>query len=208
MSRPRLAIVAPTLDILGGQGIQALALLEHLREDGYDVTFVPINPAFPAALRVVRRLPYARTALNQMLYLPALRALSRVDVVHVFSASPVVLAPAPAIVARMLGKRIALNYQREADEHLTRWSVAVHPWLWMVDEIVVLSGYLWRSSPVTGTRRASSETSWTSRASCIATVTRCGHASCPRGIWSATIVWTGRWRPSRWSRPAIRTRRS
>jgi glycosyltransferase involved in cell wall biosynthesis len=146
MNRPRLAIVAPTLDILGGQGIQALALLEHLREDGYDVTLVPINPTFPAALRVVRRLPYARTALNQMLYLPALRALSTVDAVHVFSASywSFLLAPAPAIVAaRMLGKRIVLNYHSgEADDHLTRWSVAVHPWLRMVDEIVVPSGYL------------------------------------------------------------------
>ena len=146
MNRPRIAIVAPTLDILGGQGIQARALLEHLREDGYDVTLVPVNPGFPGALGVVRRLPYARTALNQMLYLPALRALRAVDVVHVFSASywSFLLAPVPAIVAaRMLGKRVVLNYHSgEADDHLTRWGVAVHPWLRMVDEIVVPSGYL------------------------------------------------------------------
>jgi glycosyltransferase involved in cell wall biosynthesis len=146
VNRPRLAIVAPTLGILGGQGVQARALHDRLREDGYDVILVPIDPEFPAALRWVRRLPYARTMVNQALYLPALRALRKADVVQVFSASywSFLLAPAPAIVAaRMLGKRIVLNYHSgEADDHLTHWGVRVHPWIRMVDEIVVPSVYL------------------------------------------------------------------
>ncbi len=146
MSAPRIAIVAPTLGILGGQGVQALALLQHLREEGYDVGLVPINPEFPWCLRWLRRRRYVRTVANQVLYLPSLRRLRQADVVHIFSASywSFLLAPAPAILAaRLYGKRIVLNYHSgEADDHLRHWGALVHPWLRMVDEIVVPSAYL------------------------------------------------------------------
>ena len=148
MSLPRLAIVAPTLHILGGQGVQARTLLDHLRGEGHDVSLVPINPDFPRGLRWLRRLRYMRTVLNQMFYLPSLHRLRRADVVHIFSASywSFLLAAAPAIVvARLAGKRVVLNYHSgEAQDHLARWGVLVHPWLRMVDEIVVPSAYLRR----------------------------------------------------------------
>ena len=51
MRTPRIAIVAASLDILGGQGVQAASLVESLAADGYDVMFVPINPLFPRGLR-------------------------------------------------------------------------------------------------------------------------------------------------------------
>jgi glycosyltransferase involved in cell wall biosynthesis len=144
--RPRIALVAPRLENLGGQGIQARALAEELRNEGYEVTFIPINPRFPMGIRWLRRCPYARTFLNQALYLPSLVRLHRADVVHVFSASywSFLLAPLPAILAaRSLGKRIVLNYHSgEAEDHLTRWGAFVHPWLRLVDEIVVPSAYL------------------------------------------------------------------
>jgi glycosyltransferase involved in cell wall biosynthesis len=42
-----------------------------------------------------------------------------------------------------MGKRVVLNYRSgEADDHLSRWGMLVHPWLRMVDEIVVPSEYL------------------------------------------------------------------
>jgi glycosyltransferase involved in cell wall biosynthesis len=138
--------VGPTLEILGGQGVQARVLRDHLHDDGYDVSLVPINPTFPPGLRWLRRHRYARTIVNQAVYVPSLRRLRRVDVVHVFSASywSFLLAPLPAIVAgRLYGKRVILNYHSgEADDHLTRWGVLVHPWLRMVHEIVVPSAYL------------------------------------------------------------------
>ena len=144
--RPRLAIVAASLEILGGQGVQARSVMEGLRTDGYDVRFVPINPPFPAGLRWLRRVPYARTLLNELLYLLQLRELRRVDVVHIFSASywSFLLAQAPAIaLARMFGKRVVLNYHSgEADDHLARWGARVHPWLRLAHEIVVPSVYL------------------------------------------------------------------
>ena len=142
----RIAFIAPTLGILGGQGVQAATLAGALRKDGWALDFIPINPSFPRGLRWLRRVPYARTLLNEALYLMRLSALRRADVVHVFSASywSFLLAPAPAIlVARCLGKRIVLNYRSgEADDHLARWGVLVHPLLRVVDEIVVPSEYL------------------------------------------------------------------
>ena len=55
--RPRVGFVAASLDILGGQGVQARSLVDGLRDDGYVVTFVPINPRFPRQL-------WNRTALG------------------------------------------------------------------------------------------------------------------------------------------------
>jgi phenylacetate-CoA ligase len=54
------------------------------------------------------------------------------------------LAPLPAtLAARILRKRVVLNYHSgEADDHLARWGVLVHPWLRLVDQIVVPSEYL------------------------------------------------------------------
>jgi len=145
MSR-RIAIVAPSLGILGGHGVQAQALIERLEGEGWPVDLLPINPPFPSGLGWIRQVPYARTVLNQALYLPSLLRLRAADVVHVFSASywSFLLAPAPAmVVARALGKRVILNYHSgEADDHLARWGVLVHPWLRLAHEIVVPSEYL------------------------------------------------------------------
>jgi glycosyltransferase involved in cell wall biosynthesis len=144
--RPRVALVAASLDILGGQGVQARALCEALRGDGYRVSFIPINPQFPPGLRWLRRVPYGRTVLNQALYVPSLLRLRGADVAHVFSASfwSFLLAPVPAMcVARALGARVVLHYHSgEAGDHLDRWGGLVHPWLKLADEIVVPSDYL------------------------------------------------------------------
>ena len=146
MTGKRVAVVAPSLDILGGQSVQAQLLARGLAADGWDVRFVPINPRFPPALRWLRRVPYARTMLNEALYLAGLLRLHRVDVVHVFSASywSFLLAPVPAMLAgRLAGARVILNYHSgEADDHLARWGVRVHPWLRLAHAIVVPSEYL------------------------------------------------------------------
>jgi len=142
----RVAIVAASLDILGGQGVQAFALVNALREDGVDARLIPINPKFPVGLRWLRGVPYARTLLNELLYVPGLSRLAAYDVVHVFSASyaSFLLAPLPAMLAgRLLGRRVVLHYHSgEAPDHLANWGAFVHPWLKLADEIVVPSVYL------------------------------------------------------------------
>ena len=143
---PIIAIVAPSLERIGGQGTQAHTLATQLQKEGYAVLFIPIEPCFPRGLQWVRRYPYVRTLLNELLYLPCLISLRRADVAHIFSASywSFLLAPVPAILAaRCLGKRIVLHYHSgEAEDHLAKWGALVHPWLRLVDEIVVPSDYL------------------------------------------------------------------
>ena len=146
MRLPSIALVAPSLESIGGQGTQAHTLATQLQKEGYAVSFIPIEPCFPPGLRWVRRYPYARTLLNQSFYLPSLLRLRRADVAHVFSASywSFLLAPVPAILAaRGLRKRIVLHYHSgEAEDHLAKWGALVHPWLRLVDETVVPSVYL------------------------------------------------------------------
>jgi glycosyltransferase involved in cell wall biosynthesis len=144
--RPKIALVAPGPEILGGHSVQARALAAALRGDGYDVAVVRIDPRFPRGLGWLRRRRYLRTVLNQALYVPSLLTLRRADVVHIFSASywSFLLAPVPAMLAaRGLGKRVVLNYHSgEAEDHLGRWGRLVHPWLRLANEIVVPSEYL------------------------------------------------------------------
>lgn len=146
MANPHVAIVAASLDILGGQGVQARSLVDAMRADGNRVTFLPINPRFPRPLRRLRRYPGVRTAINQGLYLPALARLATADVAHVFSASyaSFLLAPLPAMIAaRALQKRVVLHYHSgEAEDHLANWGALVHPWLKLPHHIVVPSEYL------------------------------------------------------------------
>ncbi len=141
-----VAIVAPSLEILGGQGVQACSLLRALDGDGVAVSFVAVNPRFPKALQWLRRIPLLRTVVNQCLYLVSLWRLRDVDLVHVFSAAywSFLLAAAPAMLAaRAFGKPVILNYHSgEADDHLRHWGLRVHPWLHLADEIAVPSVYL------------------------------------------------------------------
>jgi len=146
MAQPIIALVAASMRTLGGHGVQASLLIRKLRDEGYSVMFLPIDPSFPAALRWLRRVPGARTLLNQALYLPSLLGLRRADVVHVFAAShwSFLVSPAPALLAaRAFRKRVVLNYHSgEAECHLARCSRATHALMRLADEIVVPSEFL------------------------------------------------------------------
>ena len=103
--RIRVAFVAPSLRILGGQAVQADRLLQAWRDDpDVDAWLVPVNPDPPLLLSSAHRIKYVRTVANELTYLPLLaRELGRADVVHVFSASytSFLLAPLPAMLASM-----------------------------------------------------------------------------------------------------------
>jgi len=126
----RVAIVAPSLRIMGGQAVQADRLLRAWRGDpDIEAWLVPHNPLPPRPFRFAVSVKYARTIVTEMTYVPLLaRELKRADVVHVFSASyfSFLLAPLPAIVvARALGKPVVVHYHSgEAPDHLARSSVA------------------------------------------------------------------------------------
>ena len=130
VSRLKIAIVAPSMGILGGQAVQASRLLRSWRDDpDIDAWLVPINPVPPGPLAALTRVKYLRTVVTQLCYWPLLlRDLRRADVVHVFSASysSFLLAPLPAVlVARLLGKPVVMNYRSgEAPDHLRRSAIA------------------------------------------------------------------------------------
>ncbi len=130
MATLRVAFVAPSLAILGGQAVQADRLLRAWQGDpDVDAFLVPVNPEPPRALRFSLRVKYLRTIVNELGYFPLLfRELSRADVVHVFSASysSFLLAPLPAIlVAKALGRPVVLNYRSgQAPDHLRRSAIA------------------------------------------------------------------------------------
>jgi L-malate glycosyltransferase len=146
---PRLsiAIVAPSLSILGGQAVQASRLVEAWNGDrDVKAWLVPVNPLPPAWLRPLTRIKYVRTLITQLIYWPLLvRQLRRADVVHTFSASyaSFLLAPLPAVlIARALGRPVVMNYRSgEGPDHLRRSRLARRI-LRTVDRNVVPSPFL------------------------------------------------------------------
>ena len=146
----RVLIVAASLDILGGQAVQAERLIRHLQnEPSLRVAFLPINPRLPGILRKLQSIKYVRTVTTSILYiLNLLREVRKYDVIHIFSASYLsfLIAPTPAIlVSKLYGKKILLNYHSgEAEDHLQRWPRTTIPILRLVDKVVVPSEYLVR----------------------------------------------------------------
>lgn len=144
----RICILAPSLDILGGQSRQAVRLMEALRqEEAVRTEFIPHNPRLPGPFRALQRIRYIRTAVTTLAYWWMLvTRLWRYDVVHVFSASyySYLLSVAPAIIiGKLYGKKVLLNYRSgEADDHLGHWKLTAAPIMRWADEIVVPSGYL------------------------------------------------------------------
>ena len=147
--RPRLrvAVVAPSMHILGGQAVQADRLVRAWANDPeIEAWLVPVNPVPPGRLRHGLAVKYIRTILTLLTYWPLLlRELRRADIVHVFSASywSFLLAPFPAVlVARFFGKPVVMNYRSgEAPDHLRRSAVA-RLTLKHVDSNVVPSRFL------------------------------------------------------------------
>ncbi len=144
----RIALIAASANLIGGHSVQAQGLAAEFSAAGHEVSYIPIDIRFPRGLQWLRRRRYARTLLNEVLYIFSLYRIARTDLVHVFSASywSFLLGPAPAIIAaKLLRKPVILHYHSgEAEDHLRRWRRSVRPFLRLVDEIVVPSVYLQR----------------------------------------------------------------
>jgi glycosyltransferase involved in cell wall biosynthesis len=146
-NRARVAIVAASLRILGGQAVQAQRLLDGwMGDEVLEAWLVPINPVPRAPFDRLLRIKFVRTLVTQLLYWPLLvRELRRADVVHVFSASytSFLVSPLPAIVvAKLLGKPVLVHYHSgEAPDHLKRSRIA-RSVLKRVDLNVVPSAFL------------------------------------------------------------------
>lgn len=144
----RVLLVGPSLDILGGQAIQAGRLAERLGGlPGLRVSFVPVNPRLPEPLRFLQRIKYIRTIVTSIAYVVRLvPAVLRSDVVHAFSAGywSFLLAPTPAIIiGKLFGRQVVLNYRHGgAEDHLMRHGRVARPVMRLADTIAVPSGFL------------------------------------------------------------------
>ncbi|MGE0126886.1 MAG: glycosyltransferase family 4 protein, partial [Blastocatellales bacterium] len=144
----RVCHVAPSLDTLGGQSIQAARLLEGFRETP-EITaeLLPANPALPGPLRRLQRIKYVRTVVSALATLLRLLVrLPRYDIVQVYAASyfSFFLVPAPAVlIAKLYGKRVIMHYHSgEAEDHLSHWYWMAAPVIRLADITIVPSGYL------------------------------------------------------------------
>ena len=143
----RILIVAPSLDILGGQSRQAVRLIDGLRQEpDLEVSFLPHNPRLPGFLRSLQAFKYVRTVVTTLYYVALLLwRVRKYDIIHIFCASyySYSLSAIPALyISRLFGKKSILNYRSgEAQDHLENWRTAV-PTLKLADVIVVPSGYL------------------------------------------------------------------
>ena len=141
--RVRVLLIAASVDIIGGQSIQAAQLLRRLvSEPAIEIRFLPVNPRLPRLLRI----RYLRTLAASLLYLIRLVSnIGRTDVLHIFTPGYLAfyLAPVPALVlARLMGKPAILNYHDgRAEDHLTHWPLA-RRLMHLAAEIVVPSDYL------------------------------------------------------------------
>jgi len=143
----KVLVVAPSLDIMGGQAVQADLLVKNLRADGVEVGFVPHNPRPPGVLYELTKIKYVRTLIISFFYLiKLLITIPKYDIIHIFSASYMsfLLAPTPAIIIScMLGKKIILNYRSgECRDHLERHGDMAIPIIKQVDRIITPSAYL------------------------------------------------------------------
>jgi glycosyltransferase involved in cell wall biosynthesis len=147
-SRVRVLIVAPSLDIYGGQSRMAARMHALLgAEAPLEVGFLPHDPRLPGPLRLLQRVKYVRTVLTTALYAALLVARApRYDVIHVFSAAynSYLFRAVPAlVVARLFGRRSVLNYRSgHAERHLARQPRTAAPTMRWADVIVAPSPYL------------------------------------------------------------------
>jgi L-malate glycosyltransferase len=144
----RVCVVAPSLDIYGGQARQAICFLKALEaENEVQAEFLPQNPRLPRSLRALQRIKYLRTFVTTVHYTLLLFARLRgYDVIHVYCASYwsyLLSAMPPLAVAKLYGKKVILHYHSgEAEDHLTRWPKTTVPVMKKFDDIVVCSDYL------------------------------------------------------------------
>lgn len=145
--RLKVAIVAASLNYVGGQSAQADLLVRLWKDDpDVEMSFIAVDPPLPAGFSLAEGVRGLRTFLREPVYFRDLwRGLRDVDVVHIFSASywSFLLAPAPAVLlAKLRAKKTLIHYHSgEARDHMKRFRSAPFV-LSRVDEIVVPSGYL------------------------------------------------------------------
>lgn len=140
-------LIAPSLEITGGQSVQAHHLVRVLNEcAGQTVTFLPLGPRPPKPFLWILKVPILRTLVSLLQYnAKLLLAARKTDVLHIFTAglSSYALWTIPALLfGKLYGKKLIIHYHDgQAEQHINTWRTALLT-LKMADRIVVPSGFL------------------------------------------------------------------
>jgi glycosyltransferase involved in cell wall biosynthesis len=143
----KICLIAASLNILGGQAVQAAEIIERFRKEALEIDLLAINPKLNGIWGTCQRYKYLRTIVTSVAYIKNLiKEIPEYDVLHIFSASYLsfLIAPTPAVlIGKYFNKKVILNYHSgEAEDHLLR-SEAIIKWiLKYVDIVAVPSTYL------------------------------------------------------------------
>jgi glycosyltransferase involved in cell wall biosynthesis len=143
----RVLLIAPSHEIVGGQSVQAVRLLDAMqREPGIQIDFQPINPRLPGPLRGLQRIKYVRTAVTEAVYAgQVLLRASNYAILHVFTAgysSYWLTYGPPALLRPSSRPRLVLHHHDGRARHHFEQSAAAVRWAARADQIVVPSRFL------------------------------------------------------------------
>jgi glycosyltransferase involved in cell wall biosynthesis len=146
-AHPKVWIVAPSPPPYGGMSVQAKKLWKKLASEGFEAALISTNPTLPRPLRILGRIPVARTILREAQYLMSLARVARQPgVIHHLAASYLFffLHSAPLLLlAKWFHVKVVLNYRGgQAANFLRSWSWIALPLMRAADQVVVPSKFL------------------------------------------------------------------
>ncbi len=142
-SKTKVAIVATSMRVIGGQSIQAKRLIDAFADDeNIELFFIPNNPE-----TAFQNVKFLRTIFTSLKFWYLLfTQIRKADIVHVFSSATsgyIIATLPPLLFAKVYGKFVILNYHSgELEEHIKRWKFTALPTMKMFDEIIVPSQFL------------------------------------------------------------------
>lgn len=139
----KIAIIAPSLRVFGGQSIQARRLFDAFADnENIEICFVPNNTE-----TVFENVKILRTIFTSIKFFVSLFAkIPKTKIVHIFSSgttSYIISTLPPLFVAKLFRKKTILHYHTgEAETHLENWKLTTKPTMKRFDKIIVPSQFL------------------------------------------------------------------
>lgn len=139
----RVAIVATSLSIIGGQSIQAARLIDSFKGDErISLFFIPNNPE-----TIFQKIKIFRTIFASLkFWWLLLKDIPKADVVQVFSSATtgyIIATLPPLFFSKVFRKKVILNYHSgELEDHIRQWKLTALPSMKRFDKIIVPSQFL------------------------------------------------------------------
>jgi L-malate glycosyltransferase len=139
----KVAIVATSMSLIGGQSIQAKRLLDAFaNNENIELSFIPNNPE-----TIFQNIKILRTIFTSLKFWWLLIVnFPKVDIVQVFSSATtgyIISTLPPLFFAKLFRKKIILNYHSgELEAHINKWKRTALPTMRKFDKIIVPSQFL------------------------------------------------------------------